>query len=229
MYIEDILAERISAAAGAGKIPELDAADVYTDLTGSNEWEGRSKVYVIRENLEIISDLSQEYGYSGIARARLTLAALGRDKPTANAVIKGALTAVRRALNDEPGTLDVYAADDDEITIDADDELYAGPVLEGDPSETVIDAADTVTIDAGDFAVFGAIDAAGRVTGDGWITADDPAGNIDEYLIWNPVYNDVIDWRLNSIAGTERFETGAWREQYFQIRELDLICRVSVE
>ena len=78
LYAEDTLAEIVQHAAEAGKVAGLLGSDVMTDATSSHEWEGRPKLYVIREQSEAIPDLADPFGYSGTLNSRITLAAILR-------------------------------------------------------------------------------------------------------------------------------------------------------
>lgn len=229
MYIEDTLADVIRAAAESGKIPGLAGEDVFTDMTGTNEWEGRSKFYVIRETTDLLGDLADGIGYSGAARSKLTLAAVGKDKVAALGIIRAALAAVRRHLNSGPEPLDEYTIDEgDEITVDEGDEICVD-WEEGGLDIVEIDEGDTVTIDDGDTAVFGRIAADGEVAGGGWIIACQWTGNILPWLIYQTGALDVDDWRLDAASGVERFDAGSWREQYYQTKTLDLVHQVEAE
>ena len=229
MYIEDVLADIVRAAADSRKIAGLDGENVFTDMNGTNEWQGVSKFYVIRDTTDLLGDLAGEIGYSGIARSKLTLAAIGEDKKAALAVIQGALAAIRRHLNGGPDPLDECTLDErDEVTIDEGDE-FCVDWEEGGLDIVEIDERDTVTIDEEDTAVFGTIAADGEVAGGGWIIACQWSGNILPWLLYKPAALDVSDWRLDAASGVERFDAGAWREQYYQTKTLDVLHCVESE
>lgn len=229
MYIEDVIASIIRAAATSGKIPWLNGEDVFTDMNGTNEWEGHSKFYVIRDKIELIGDLSQEYSYSGVARSQLTLAALGADKTTADPIIKGALRALRRQLNVELDHLDIYLREEGDIVTIDDNDILAVDFEEATLDDAMVEEADLVTIDEADLAIFGSLNAQGVVTGDGWIITNDWTGNVSPWLVYNLAAREIIDWRLVAASGVERFDTGAWREQYFQTKTIDVLHYVEVE
>ena len=88
MYIEQRLARVIKYAAAIGEIDHLDPEEVFTDMTARNEWEGRAKVYIIREETTIINDLSDAWDGPGAAESAVTIAAIGADnRPAAKNLI----------------------------------------------------------------------------------------------------------------------------------------------
>lgn len=253
MYIEEVIAGIIRAAAASGEIPGLSGSEIYTDLNGTNEWEGRSKIYVIRDRIDLLGDLGQEYNYSGTARSQLTLAALGADKETADPIIRGAIRALLRHLNSPPTPLDLYDLNSDlipdpdirsmatagtdpctrgslpdEVFLDQAD-TFAVDWEEAATDEALIDPRDTVTIGEKDTAVFGFLDAKGPVTGRGWVIASLWTGQVAPWLIYDPLARQIFDWRLDAASGVERFDTGAWREQYFSTKTLDVLHYVKVQ
>lgn len=229
MYIEEVFAEIIRRAAGAGRISELAPGNVFTDLNGTNEWKGQAKLYVTRENTSLIEDLQGEYGYSGHARSTVSLAAIGKNKHAAARIIKDALAAVRRYLNHGPGHIDTFTEGPEDLIEIEDGDLFAVDYLEGALDAAEIEDGDAAEIDAEDVAVFGTIEAKGTVTGAGWITAAEWTGRIQTDLVYVSAAAEITSWRLAGAAGIERFDAGSWAEQYFSTKTIDAMHRVEVE
>lgn len=228
MYIEETLAEIIRNAAAGERIRGLRAAEVFTDMVGTNEWEGRAKVYVIRDDTRLIGDLSDSWEGPGCAESDVTIAAIGADKIQALEVITDTTRALRRALMARITGLDELTGSADEIETDPEDEIYLPVYDEGGLDQMTIDAGDTMTIDTGDIASAGTISADGRLEGGGWLIAIETAGNIYRPLLYVKAGDQIGSWKITGASGVERFDNGAFREQYYQTRRFSALHQIEI-
>ena len=228
MYIEDALAGIISNAAAGGLIPGVDAAEVYTDFTAESEWQGRPKIYVLREETRIIGDLCADWQGPGTAESAVTIAAIGADKRQALRVITDATRALRRGLLARITGLDELTGQADEIETGPDDEIFLPVYEESGLDEMTVAAGDIAEIDSGDIASAGTITAAGRLQGGGWIIAVRADGDIYRPLLYVPASDDIDSWIITAASGTERFENGAFREQYYQTRKFSALHKLTI-
>lgn len=204
MYVEQTISRVLKYAAAAGEIPHLVPEEIYTDYTAEPEWNGRGKLYVLREESNTIADLSDGWGGSGIAESTLTVAAIGADKRKALETITAATEALRAYL--PPEAPEDPDAEGESVEIDADETLEVG-LLE--------------ILNTGTFT------AAGEVTGDGWIVAETVEGALSPSMESMTGY-PIISWTITGASGVERFENGAFREQYYQTRQFKAIHNLEI-
>lgn len=223
LYAEDTLAEIVQHAAEAGKVAGLLGSDVMTDATSSHEWEGRPKLYVIREQSEAIPDLADPFGYSGTLNSRITLAAIAEHKAAAAVLMAAILAALKRHLADPPAPIDTLTVThEDVMTVDPEDEL-ATEYREGALDTAAVAEGDAMAITAGDTAVLGRLRAEGTADGEGWLIATEVTGNVSGWLLYTAEAQDIQSWNLSEVNGVARFENGAFREQYIQTRRMQIV------
>ena len=146
LYAEDTLAEIVQHAAEAGKVAGLLGSDVMTDATSSHEWEGRPKLYVIREQSEAIPDLADPFGYSGTLNSRITLAAIAEHKAAAAVLMAAILAALKRHLTEPLTPIDTLTVThEDVMTVDPEDEL-ATEYREGALDTAAVAEGDAMTL-----------------------------------------------------------------------------------
>lgn len=196
MYIEQRLARVIKYAAAIGEIDHLDAQEVFTDMTAQNEWEGRAKVYILREETSILNDLSDAWDGPGAAESAVTIAAIGADKREALETINGVMAALRKYL---------------------DFSRTGDPESEGETF--IIDADETAEITVLETLTTWELIANGEIGGDGWIIAESATGEFSPTMTAYP----IDSWTMTAAAGLERFDNGAFREQYYQTRKFKAI------
>ena len=229
MYIEDALAAIISNAAAGGLIEGVDAGEVFTDFTAETEWEGNPRIYVLREETRLIGDLCDGWQGPGTAESSVTIAAIGADKYQAFRAITEATRALNRGLLARITGLDeLTGAAGAEIETDPDDEIFLPVYEESGLDEMTISAGDTAEIELGDIASAGTISAIGRLEGAGWIIATGADGDIYRPLLYVPAADEIDSWIITAAAGTERFENGAFREQYYQTRKFSALHKLTV-
>jgi len=223
LYAEDTLAEIVQHAAEAGKVAGLLGSDVMTDATSSHEWEGRPKLYVIREQSEAIPDLADPFGYSGTLNSRITLAAIAEHKAAAAVLMAAILAALKRHLADPPTPIDTLTVThEDVMTVGPEDEL-ATEYREGALDTATVAEGDAMTLAAGDTAVLGRLRAEGAADGEGWLIATEVTGNVSRWLLYTAEAQDIQSWNLSEVNGVARFENGAFREQYIQTRRMQIV------
>lgn len=196
MYIEEFLARILRLAAQSGTIRNLDAAEIYTDMNGTNEWEGRAKLYVLREDTRPIGDLADPLDGPTVAESTVTLAAIGADKD-------GAL----ETIEDVVRTLRGYV----KIT------CYGGETV-------LISEGETAYVDEGEILASDRISVRGEITGAGLIVAERTGGEIAPEITPNPIGSAAA----TAASGVERFENGAWREQYYQTRKYKVVHKLEL-
>lgn len=229
MYIEDALAAIIRNAADGGMIPEVESGNIYTDFTAEPEWEGNPKIYVLREDTELIGDLCDGWQGPGTAETTITLAAIGADKRQALRVITDVTKTIRWGLSQRITGLDeLTGAAETEIETDPDDEIFLPPYEESGLDDMTISTGDIVEISAGNIVSAGTISAAGRIEGGGWIIAVNAEGDIYPPLLYVPAIGDISSWIITAASGVERFENGAFREQYYQTRKFSALHKLTI-
>ena len=199
MYIEQRLARVIKYAAANGQIPYLDAEEVFTDMTAQNEWEGRAKVYILREETSILNDLSDAWDGPGAAESAVTIAAIGADKRQALETINGVMAALKNYFSCAP----------------------TGQA-ESEGETVIIDADETAEITVLETLTTWNLTANGEISGDGWIIAKTATGIFSPAMAAYP----IDSWTMTAAGGLERFDNGAYREQYYQTRKFKAIHQI---
>lgn len=199
MYIEQMLARVIKYAAAIGEIPYLDPEEVLTDMTAANEWQGRAKVYIIREETSVFNDLSDAWDGPGAAESAVTIAAIGADKRQALETINGTMAALRSYFS-------------------------FGPTgqAESEGESVIISADETAEISVLETLTTWTLTADGEISGDGWITAKTATGIFSPTMTAYP----IDSWAMTAANGLERFDNGAFREQYYQTRKFKAIHQI---
>lgn len=193
MYIEEYIRLVIKTAAEQGGVRHLAASNIFTDMTATGEWEGAAKLYVVREETRILGDLSDAWGGGAAAESVVTLAAVGADKTEALETITDAVRTLKRYVR---------------ITDDG------GEIL-------TVDEGDTVVVAAGETMAAHTVNVLGSLDGPGRVIAERFTGDGPVFTESNP--NPVSGVMVSAASGIQRWENGAFRDQYYQTRKFKIL------
>ena len=194
MYIEDALTGVIKIEADAGNIPGLTPDHVSTDATKSTEWEGENAVFCVRENDTPIHDLTGDSINPEFLDTLLTVSALGVDKAAAFFTIRTIETILNGIDRFSPTEID-----DGDLFVIVRDSVF--DINESDVFET------------------DEFDGDGLILNHGVIRGKTGATK------YSPFYGALknISVKISEVYGVERFDNGAFKPEYYQVRKLNIL------
>jgi len=188
MYIEEYISEIVKNAARQNAVRHLSASEIYTDMTATGEWEGVAKLYILREETKVIGDLSDAWTGGGAAESTVTITAVGADKLEALETVNDAVRALKSYIR-----------------------------ITGFGGETVtIDEGETANISAGETMAAETVIVNGELGGGGRLIAEHVGGGGENTAETNP--NPIDGVLVTAASGIQRWENGAFRDQYYQTR-----------